>query len=377
LIDVSTQSPQSTKLSTTNLKLNKFLSTLPTLSTFSTVNFGCRVNAAETNLISQYFLNLGLTPAALNPDLIFVNTCAITQKGEYESLSRLRRLRALHPNAFIISSGCAGADTTAGASPTQHLHTNDPDPNLLHLTNLEKEDLLDALHASYTPHVGDKFSRSHRFLLKVQSGCRHHCSYCIVPTRRPYSRFLPISEALHTANTAHQAGYTELILTGVNLLEYTPGFSTLLESLLTHTQIPLFSFGSVALNCLDDKFLGLYERFPTRLSLFLHVPLQSGSDRILKLMGRPYTQKHILETLTKYNSSVVNISFGTDIIVGFPSETEQDFQDTLTVCQKINFKKIHTFRFSPRPGTKAALLWRQSPVPPSVVNARSRLIRNL
>lgn len=344
-------------------KLNKLLSLFRACSTFSVINFGCRVNAAESNIISQYFLNLGLSPRAISPDLFFINTCAVTQKGEYESRANIKHLRNSNPHSLIVTSGCADL------SPLDPVH--------VHLSNTEKEDLLEALHSSYTPAVSDKFSKSRRYLLKVQSGCQHTCSYCIVPSRRPYSKYLSINSAISAANKACASGYREIIVTGVNLIEYLPGFSNLIEALLTQTSIPLISFGSIPLNCLDSKFMKLYLNYPSRLSSFLHVPIQSGSRRILKLMNRPYTPKTITNTLFKFQKQVPTLKFGTDIIVGFPSETDADFQDTLNLCKLIGFAKIHSFRFSPRPGTPAALLWQTTQVKPSVINSRSRLIRFL
>lgn len=347
------------------------------LKSFLVVNFGCRVNAAESNQFAQNLLSQGLTPAAKDqvPDIIFVNTCAITQKGEYESLARIRTLSSTYPQARIIVSGCADTDKV------RHL------PRVTVHSNQAKEDILGPLDCSYTTQIDDKYTHSHKYLLKIQSGCTWGCSYCIVPSRRPYLWSLPIQSAVSAVNLAVKQGYRELIITGVNLNQYQYGFSDLLESLLTQTDISLISFGSLPLNCIDDKFLSLVTLHPSRITGFFHIPIQSGSDKILKLMNRPYTREQITNTFNKLNNTTPpllkgetkrGLSFGTDIIVGFPGETDTDFQQTFDLCQQIGFHKIHTFRFSPRPGTEAERLYHTPPkIPQSIINSRSRLIRQL
>lgn len=314
--------------------------------TFSLVNFGCRVNAAETNQFGQYLINKGFTVDNTKPGIIFVNTCSITKKGNYESLSKIRQLRKIYPESIIIVSGCANP------KPIYNL------PNIITLDNKIKEKILSSLSSSYSPKICDKYSHDQKFILKIQSGCNHGCSYCIVPQKRPYLWSLPINEAVNTVNQAIKDGYTELIITGVNLNQYHYGFFKLINSLLEKTTIPLISFGSVPLNVIDDSFIALYQnpKFNSRLKHFLHIPLQSGSDKILKLMNRPYNQKIISSTFNKLRN-IDSLSFGTDIIVGFPTETDADFQETLCLCKSIGFKKIHTFRFSFRPETQALKLY--------------------
>ncbi len=331
------------------------------------VNFGCRVNAAESNQFAQFLLNQKI----IKPT-IFVNTCAITQKGEYESLAKVRVLSQKYPHHQIIVSGCANL------SKISHL------PNVTIFPNYNKNQL----SPKYTPKVKDKFSNSKKFILKVQSGCTTNCSYCIVPQKRPKLWSIPIDTAVDTVNTAIQNGYQHLIITGVNLAQYQPNLNNLLESLLSQTTIPFISFGSIPIPCVNDKFIKIIKNHQPRIKNFLHIPIQSGSDKILKLMHRPYNVKKIKETFN-YLKNVFpplpqgevsegrrGFDFGTDIIVGFPGETDQDFQQTYDLCQQIGFTKIHTFRFSPRPGTEAQKLHQQSPkISQETIKQRSRLIR--
>jgi len=354
------------------------------MKTFAVYNFGCRVNAAETNLFAQSLIDQGHIPDQLNPEIIFINTCSVTKKANIESLGLIRRLQKKFPDVQIIISGCANLKEIKNLS------------NITILDNSQKEKYLEDLNCAYTPKIKDKFSHTHRYLLKVQSGCTAFCSYCTVPLKRPYLWSLPIDIAVNTVNKAINDGYKEIIITGVNLNQYTPGFSNLLEALLIQTKIPLISFGSIPVLCIDKKFIDLLKKYPTRVSNFLHIPLQSGSDKILKLMNRNYTQKIILEKfnlLNKINDSNSKknnsprpvkggigggLKYGTDIIVGFPGESETDFQETFDLCQKIGFSKIHVFKYSPRPNTSARKLFLDSEkISKEILKQRSEQLRKL
>lgn len=351
---------------------------------FAIYNLGCRVNAAESNQYAQKLINEAYTQDKNNPDLIFINTCSVTKKANIESIGLIRRLQKQFPQAQIVVSGCADLKEIKDLSHITLLH------------NSQKETYLSDLNCAYTPQIKDKFSHTHRFLLKVQSGCTAFCSYCTVPYSRSYLWSLPIDTAIDTVKKAITDGYQEIIITGVNLNQYAPGFSNLIEALLTKTNVPLLSFGSIPVNCLDQKFISLLTDFSSRFSPFLHIPLQSGSDKILKSMQRGYTKKVILEKfklLNKVNKSNFKknnfprpvkggaregLSFGTDIIVGFPGESEADFQETYDLCQQIGFSKIHVFRYSPRPGTSARKLFLESAkISKEIIKARSQKLRQL
>jgi len=342
--------------------------------TFLSINFGCRVNMAETNQWSQTLIDQGLIPSKeKSPDIILINTCAITKKGEKESINKIKFLSHQHPQAQIYVTGCASFDKIKNL------------PNITLFKNNQKEDLLNHLKSLYTPEIKDKFSHTHRYLLKVQSGCTQFCSYCIVPFKRDYLWSLPINDAIDTVKKAVNNDYKEIIITGVNLDQYEFGFSNLVEALLKETNIKLISFGSIPINCIDEKFIELLKKYSSRIQNFLHIPIQSGSDKILQLMNRPYTKSEILKKINKLKKIIPRpvkggarggFRFGTDIIVGFPNETDQDFQETLNLCQQIGFSKIHTFPFSPRPNTKARIIFENSPkISKEKLKERSQKIR--
>lgn len=336
------------------------------MKTFAVYNLGCRVNAAETNLFAQSLIKKKYLPSSHNPDIIFINTCSVTKKANTESLGLIRRLQKKYPKAKIIISGCASLKNLKLSKKIQILN------------NLQKETYLKNLDSTYSHQIKDKFSHTDRYLLKIQSGCTAFCTYCTVPQKRPYLWSLPIENAISTVNKAIADGYKEVIITGVNLNQYVPGFSNLIDALLTKTKIPLISFGSIPINCINQNFINLVSRFPNRVSNFFHIPIQSGSDKILKLMGRNYTKKIILEKFSSLKNLKSNLSFGTDIIVGFPKETDTDFQETYNLCQKIGFSKIHVFKYSPRPNTKARELFLKSTkISKEIIKERSQKLQDL
>ncbi|MFA5025206.1 MAG: MiaB/RimO family radical SAM methylthiotransferase [Candidatus Shapirobacteria bacterium] len=336
------------------------------MKTFAVYNFGCRVNAAETNQFAQSLINQGYVPDQNNPNTIFINTCSITKKANKESVGLIRRLQKIFPNSKIIVSGCANLKNISQSD------------NISILDNQEKEKKLLDLNCTYTHKILDKFSHTNRFLLKVQSGCTAFCTYCTVPYKRFYLWSLPIDTAINTVKKAVQDGYKEVIITGVNLNQYTPGFSNLITALLEQTEISLISFGSIPINCIDENLIKIFKNYPNRIQKFLHIPIQSGSEKILKLMKRNYTKKIILEKFSLLNNLGSSLSFGTDIIVGFPSETDTDFQETYDLSKQIGFTKIHVFKYSPRPGTIARKLFLESEkLSKETVKLRSQKLRNL
>ena len=339
------------------------------MKTFAVYNFGCRVNAAETNQFAQKLIDKGFTPLVKEGqgrlDTIFINTCSITKKADIESVGLIRRLQKKYPNTKIIISGCANLKDVSTL------------PNVTILENKQKEEFLENLNCEYTHKIADKFSHTNRFLLKIQSGCTAFCTYCTVPYKRHYLWSLPIETAISTVKKAVIDGYKEIIITGVNLNQYNAGFSKLLTALLEKTEIKLISFGSIPINCIDNNLIKLFQKYPNRLQKFLHIPLQSGSDKILKLMGRNYTKKIILEKFKLLNK-IGDLTFGTDIIVAFPNETDSDFQETYDLCKEIGFTKIHVFKYSPRPDTAARKLFLESEkISKDVAKSRSQKLRSL
>ncbi len=351
----------------TSKQFQKLLKSFPAPKTFQAINFGCRVNAAETNQLAQILINQDFKPAkSKTPSLILINTCAVTKKGQKESIRKIKSLSKKHPQTTIIVTGCASLKKIKKL------------PKVYTFKNTTKQTILKN-QKGYTQKIGDKYSSSKRYILKVQDGCNHFCTYCIVPQKRSNLWSLPITQAINSVDQTVKSGYQEIIITGTNLNLYTPKLEILLKNLLDKTAIPKITFGSIPLNCINSQFINLYKNksYSSHLSHFLHIPIQSGSTKVLKAMNRPYTRKDIINSFNELRQ-IKELTFGTDVIVGFPNETKKDFQETLNLCKDINFTKIHVFRYSPRPGTSAKILFDQLPkIKNSEKIHRSRQLRQL
>ncbi len=315
--------------------------------------FGCRLNQAESALIGQKLRHQGWQPSPLaKANLIVVNSCAVTQKASKEVRQYLRRCRRQRPQAKIWLLGCLVDSLKQEAKPGPAL------PVDRFFTNQQKRQWLGA-----KPDVPP--NPSGRVILKVQDGCNQFCSYCIVPYLRGRSQSLAADCLLEAVRQLVRQGVNWLVLSGVDLAQYHDpahdwDFLDLVGAILRQTRLPFLSFGSLSPLLGQPpqlkRLLQLYRRYPQRLANHLHLSLQSGSNRVLRLMRRPYRRRFFLATARKLQQAIPNLNLSTDIIVGFPGESEIDFQASLDLAQKVGFGKIHIFRYSERPGTLAAKL---------------------
>jgi len=315
--------------------------------TFAVFSLGCRTNQAEILQLAALLEKDGLKFAS-KPDLILVNTCAVTQKALAESKRTIKQLKKQNPQAKIVVLGCG-----VNFSPQQFSFAD------AILTNQDKDKILRG-YSVPSFKVNHPFPHSRRFLLRIQSGCQHFCTYCVVPFLRKKNFSLPPSKAVEMIKKAEQKGYQEVVLTGTNLGLYGLGknfdLSDLIKEILAKTAIPRISFGSINIEAINKKFVHIFSQAAgKRLSRYLHIPLQSGSNKILKLMNRPYTVEEYQKTINSLIRQIPFLGIGTDIIVGFPGETQREFRKTLSFLQKTPFSRLHVFRFSPREKTLAAL----------------------
>jgi threonylcarbamoyladenosine tRNA methylthiotransferase MtaB len=324
--------------------------------TFAIYNLGCRTNQAETLQISALLEDLGFFPSP-NPALILVNTCAVTQKAVAESRRLVKTLRQKFPEARIIAMGCGVDYRKDGFSSSDIVWSNE-----------WKEFLLSGYAHPYSRDKRHPFSRSGRFFLRIQSGCCQFCSFCIVPHLRKDMTSLSIEKAVNLIRKAEAKGYQEVVLVGTNLelygYEEKHSLSDLVEEILQETRISRISFGSINYGAFDDKFIKLLhqdwkDNKVGRISRFFHIPLQSGSNRILKLMNRTYTFEEFRDLVARVYHAAPFVSIGTDIIVGFPGETEEDFEKTVEAVSSLPFSRLHVFRYNPRRGTPAFVMERK------------------
>ncbi|MCS7203317.1 MAG: tRNA (N(6)-L-threonylcarbamoyladenosine(37)-C(2))-methylthiotransferase MtaB [Thermodesulfovibrio sp.] len=310
------------------------------------ITYGCKVNQAESQKWDKILRKRGyeVVNEPENADCWIVNTCAVTHKAEIQSRQIINKAKKLRKNAFI--TGCY-----------VELIRPKSEENINFFVNNEKDNIIN--YFSYMHKEKDLISFSrHRAIIKIQDGCNQYCSYCIVPYLRGSPKSYEIREILREIQDYESIGIKEIILSGINIGLYGIDFrnhinlNTLLRSILKETKIPRVRLTSIEINYINEEFLEMLSH--ERICKHLHIPLQHGSDKILKLMNRPYSSKEFIEKIEKILSSYPEISIGTDVIVGFPKETEEDFNKTLKLIEDIDFSYIHVFTYSKRPLTLAS-----------------------
>lgn len=333
---------------------------------------GCKVNQYEAQAIETLLHAHGFTAAADGEpvDLIVVNTCAVTAEGGRKSRQMIRKLREEHPQALCAVCGCwsqlspedaasIGADVVHGSGSKQAF----------------VDDILRAFreHAPVTC-VDNPFQRfdfeplpagaAHgrtRAMLKIQDGCNNFCTYCVIPYTRGRIRSLPPEEMARQAAHLAAEGYRELVLTGIEIASYGKDFepqvplTELLEKLLTAQPNVQFRLGSLDPRAVDDVFCERLAGF-ANLARHFHLSMQSGCDTVLRRMNRHYTSEEFYRCVERLRRAFPDCSVTTDLIVGFPGETEDEFTQTLAFLERCAFASVHVFPYSVREGTKAAAM---------------------
>ncbi len=317
-------------------------------------------------------------------DLIVVNTCAVTARSEAKIRQTLRRLVREQPNAKVALVGCLSQlrpDALKAFPNVRWILGSDTKFELPEAVETGKPEIeVDVQAREFrSPLVGD-FSPRTRAFLKIQDGCRFRCSYCTVPLARGSSRSAPPDLVLRQFDELVEAGYREIVLTGVDIgsygldLEPRRSLAWLLRQLTVRAYDARLRLSSVEPTELTDELIEVVVDSP-QICRHWHVPLQSGSDRVLSRMRRPYRRAHFTERVLRAVETLARVGLGSDVIVGFPGETEEDLKETLAVVQELPFTYVHVFPYSPRPGTAAYGL--TDDVPKAVKVERSRRVREL
>jgi len=338
---------------------------------------GCRLNEAELENWAQGFQKAGhgISRDINQADLIIVNSCAVTQDAVRKSRQMIRRIHRDNPRAKLVVSGCyvtLNEDEAANLLGVDLIISN-RDKNQL-VEKVLSELNLDSMPALSTePGEISLFSRGRqRAFVKVQDGCRYRCTFCIVTVARGEESSRPIQSVIEEINLLHAQGIQEVILTGVHLGGYGSDLNThlaeLLEAILENTDIPRLRLGSLEPWELPENFFQLFKN--PRLMPHLHLPLQSGSDSVLRRMARRCKTEEFSQMVAQAREQIPYFNITTDIIVGFPGETEQEWQQSYDFINQIQFGHIHIFTYSRREDTKAAGLPDQ--VPNEIKKQRSR-----
>jgi len=334
------------------------------------VTFGCRLNTYESEVMRDHAQKAGLK------DVIIFNTCAVTKEAERSARQAIRKARRENPDAQIIVTGCSAQinpDMYGGMTEVDQIIGND-----LKLKEeawglesaTERIRVNDIMSIKETAsHMLQGFEERSRAFVQVQNGCDHRCTFCIIPYGRGNSRSVPIGVIADQVRTLVEQGYKEIVLTGVDVTSYgpdLPGKPTLGQMirrvLALVPELPRLRLSSLDPVEIDDDLWRLIAEEP-RLMPHLHMSLQAGDDMILKRMKRRHLREDAIAMCARARSLRPDMAFGADIITGFPTETEEMFQNTLDIVEQCDLTFLHVFPYSEREGTPAARIPDQVPVP--------------
>jgi threonylcarbamoyladenosine tRNA methylthiotransferase MtaB len=340
---------------------------------------GCRLNESEIEAIARGFTARGdqIVPDAADADLCVINTCAVTNDASRASRQRIRQINRAQPTAQIVVTGCysqlAPREVSALPGVAQIVENADKDrlvPIVLHERPDPMDDEAIRLDTAYTPGTHGHT----RAFVKVQDGCDNLCTFCVTRIARGAGRSRPMDEIVREIQAMSAAGYREAVLTGVQIGSYGErhgGLTDLVRAILTDTDMPRVRISSLEPWDLDEAFFDLWQN--PRLCPHLHLPLQSGCDATLKRMLRRTTQAEYRELITLARGLIPNLALSTDVIVGFPGETDAEFAASEAFIAEMDFMKLHVFPYSPRVGTAAARMRDQ--VDPKIAKARGERLR--
>jgi len=389
------------------------------MAAFFIENFGCRVTEADTSALSRALMGTGLRAASdpASADVVVLNTCTVTHRADAQAREAIRKIHRLNPGARIVVTGCyaqrapeelaaiEGVWWVVGNSHQSEIPAvlqglpfgseREPSRDFFPLAQLTDE-AMSLAHGPAKILTGDIFALSlwpfrsvpstaadgerTRPILKIQDGCQNRCSYCVIPFVRGHSRSLPPNDVIREVRSFVSAGAKEIVLSGINLGSYgrdlvpRATLAKVVGRILDETTLEQLRFSSIEPQDITQEFVALVAS-SHRIAPHFHVPLQSGSDRILGKMHRWYRTGHYAERIRLIHQLLPHAAIGADVIVGFPGEAQEDFDRTVQFISSLPFTYLHVFSFSPRPGTPAAQL--SDAVEPAAIRERARALRAL
>lgn len=332
---------------------------------------GCKVNLYESEYVVSLLKEHGYEVVSFDEicDIYIINTCTVTNTSDIKSKKIIRQAIRKNPDACIIAMGCfieanqeieiPGVDIFIGTKNkskiVSYIETFFKERNQLRMTSKKGQDEFEDMEIK-------TFEGRTRAFVKIQDGCENFCSYCIIPFVRGKCRSKKFDVVVDEITRLVRNGYREIVLTGIHTGNYGvdigTDFATLLEAIVKIEGLERLRISSIEITELNNRVLEVIKNNPVIVD-HLHIPLQSGSKSVLKNMDRKYDKKFFLEKVEKIRTIRPHISLTTDVIVGFPGETEEDFLECLDFIKQINFSKIHVFPYSVRTGTKASCMENQ------------------
>ncbi len=373
------------------------------VKTFSINTLGCKVNQYESQQIRQFLEKLGLcrVETTEKPDLAVINTCCVTHTASAKSRQNIRKVQNLNSNAVIVVSGCLptvqiGEIDDLGQNVYLINNRDSLPATLAQIVSAKYPSSSSKNHSSYKNNSAEQlklpqltaFTGHTRAFLKIQDGCDGYCTYCIVPKTRPFVHSKPPEIVLEEAHALIQAGHKEIVLTGIFLGAYgqksvrrnnwpsrqNDKLPELLDKMAKKSNLSRIRLSSLEPADVTPRLLDTFSK-NHNIMPHLHLSLQSGSNSILKRMARQYRADEFRNTIEQIKSRLDRPAITTDIIVGFPGETDADFEQTVQLAEEVGFAKMHIFSFSPRQGTPAATM--QDTVDKRVIKKRIQILRDL
>lgn len=349
---------------------------------------GCKVNSYESEFIRNLFLEEGYEEVEENADVCIINTCTVTNTADNKSKQVINNIKKNNKDAIVIAMGCfcqfrnseiedlIDADIILGNKNKHKVfeYLKEYESNhkrIIDFVDMNKDDI------DFDDMEIKGYKHHHRAFIKIEDGCNNFCSYCIIPYVRGRVRSKEFNKCLIEVNDLALSGHKEIVLSGIHTGQYNSDgkrLSDLINEISKVDQIKRIRLSSVEIVELDDKMMDIIKNNNKFVS-HLHIPLQSGSDHILKLMNRRYDKKYFKKLVDKIRENRNDISLTTDVIVGFPGETEEDFKETLDFCEEIGFTKIHVFPYSDRSGTVASRM--KDKIPGNIKKDRVRRLIDL
>ena len=352
--------------------------------TFCILTLGCKVNSYESNVMRDKLINKGYLEVTDNADIYIINTCTVTNTADNKSMKLIRRIVKEHGDSIIVVCGCMVQNKKESIDGVDIIIGNIGKSSIADYIDeyvKSKEKILDIyemMDVTFEPMILNNFNKTRAFV-KIQDGCNNFCSYCVIPYVRGNVRSKKRLDILNEVTTLINNGHKEIVLTGIHTGNYgvefdNYDFACLLNDLVKIKGLERLRISSIEATELNDRVLDVIRNNDILVD-HMHIPLQSGSDSVLMRMNRKYDKEYFINKINDIRSIRPSISITTDVIVGFPGETEDEFNETIDTIKKVNFSKLHVFPYSKRNGTKAANMENQ--VDDVTKKERARILINL
>ena len=356
------------------------------INTFLIKTLGCKVNSYESEYIRNILLSNNYKEVTENADICIINTCTVTNTADNKSKQVINNIKKNNKNSIVVAMGCfcqfrkgsiselIDADIIIGNKNKSKILEYIDEFNKNHKKIIIFSDVDDT---NFEDMEIKKYEHHHRAFVKIEDGCNNFCSYCIIPYVRGRVRSKEYNKCLIEINDLALSGHKEIVFAGIHTGQYNSDgkdLSMLINDVSKIEQIKRIRLSSVEIVELKDGMMNILKNNNKFVS-HLHIPLQSGCDKILKLMNRRYDTSYFMNKVNDIRGARKDISLTTDVIVGFPGETEEDFNESYEFCKKIKFSKIHVFPYSDREGTKASMM--KDKVPGNIKKERVRKLIEL